>query len=360
MARIGLGEITPIKLQLSRENFNALIGRHSQPIRWLTSEKCPCILDNQKVDENCVLCKGKGVTYIAETTSQRVETFVAPIDGVIEQENVIWVRDFKGIDYPISSQNCVAYVTGVKKGRSYQVKYTEDITQSGTGIAEYIADKLYRIDIPTQVDFDDVQGELLTVTASTGVTPLTVTTLFRNCFEISDTILPGDQVDVVYTYVNPFKFGLIHNNYSKSDQKYLDEIHGDGLMIFPQRWEVYEQDIIVALNSTERKKVVIRSTGVIDTLPSFYLYELKSAYSIRSDLRYPYTPGTDFVLYKGNQIKWINNPPTSSEQVSFTYSYNTTYRVLGDVPDPRTSEDNRFPRKVALKLYTDFNTREGF
>ena len=351
----GLGEQTPIKINLSRENFNAFIGRHSQPVRWLVSEKCPCIGNNQKVDENCSLCNGKGVIYSSQLTSSRVETFVAPIDGVIEQDNIIWVRDFEGNEYTITSEDCVTYVTGVLRGRSYVVKYTEEITLSGAATAEYVSDKLYKIDLPTQVAFGSVQGDLLTVT-STG---LTVTNLFRNFFEISDTIAPGD-IEVEYTYIDPFNFALINNNFTKSDQKYLMEVNGTGLMVFPQRWSVYENDVIVALNSTQSKKIIIRSTGVIDTLPSFYLYEMVSAYSIRSNIKYEFMPGTDFIIYKGNQIKWINNPPTEGEQVSFTYLYNTVYKVLSDVPDPRTSENNRFPRKVALRIYTDYNSREGF
>jgi len=356
----GLGENTPINIKLTRENFNALIGRHGQQIRWLTSEKCPCIGDNQKVDESCTLCKGKGVSYGYQTESTRVGTFVAVLDGVIDQDNVIWVRDFTGNEYTITDHECVTYVTGVIKGRQYQVKYIESVTLSGTGTATYISDKLYQIDLPVQIEFGSVQGDLLTVTADKAGTPLTVTTLFRNCFEISDTILPGDVVTVSYTYINPRVFGLVHNNFNKTDRKFLTDIGGDGLMIFPQRYDVFDKDIIVALNATQTKKTIQRSTGDIDTLPSFYLYELKSAYSIRNDLKYEFTPGTDFIIYKGNQIKWINNPPTVDEQVSFTYLYNIVYRVMSDMPDPRTSEDNRFPRKAAIKLYTDFNSREGF
>lgn len=356
----GLGENTPINIRLERENFNALIGRHGQQIRWLTAEKCPCIGENQKPVESCTVCKGKGITYQQQTTSERVKTLTAPIDGIINQDNVIFVRDFAGNEYDITDVDCVTYVTGVKKGRQYQVKYTEDVTQTGSGIATYIADKLYRIDLPTPVVFGTVQGDLLTVTADNSGTPLTVTNLFRNCFEIDESLASNIEVTVSYTYVNPFVFGLIHNNFSKTDRKWLTDIGGDGLMIFPQRWNVHGNDIIIALNATETKKEILRNNGDIDSLPSFYISDLKSAYSIRANAEYRFTPGTDYVQYKGNQIKWINNQPNQAEQLSHTYLYNAVYRVMTDLPSPRTSEDNRFPRKVALKLYTDYNTREGF
>lgn len=354
----GLSENSPVKLSFERENFNALIGRHSQPIRWLNSEMCPCAGDNLLVDENCPICNGNEVTYDTPTESERLETLTAPIDGVIEQDNVIWVRDFSGNEYTITSQDCVAYVDGVLKGRQYQVLYKESIKLSGSGIANYISDKLYSIDIPSPVKFDIVQGTLLLVTASFDGTPLTVTDLFRNCFTISDDLNPEDQVDVVYDYVNPFNFALLNNSFSKQETKFLLEIGGSGILIFPQRWKIFEEDIIVALNATETKKVLKRSTGVVDTLPSFYIYKLLSAYSIRDGEKYRFIPERDFVIYKGDQIKWINNPPDENEQVSFTYLYNTVYTVMREIPSPRTSENNRFPRKVALQLYTDSNQRK--
>lgn len=356
----GLTENSPIQLQLTRENFNALIGRHSQPIRWLVAEKCACIKANRKVDANCPVCKGKGVYYETPTQSTNVKTVTAPIDGVIELPNVIWIRDLQGNNYEFTDGECVTYASEVKKGKYYLVKYIEDVAQSGSGLATYISDKLYSIDIPTVIDFDEVQGELLSVTATNNGTELTVTNLFRNCFEIEESLLESDEVQVSYTYINPFQFALINNDFPKQDEKFLTEVSGRGLLIFPQRWEVYHKDVIVALNATQIKKHVFRSTGTVDSLPSFYIYELKSASVIRNDVEVEFIPGTDFVIYKGNQIKWIGNAPTENEQVSITYSYNTVYKVMKDTPAPRTSEDNRFPRKAYIELYADYNSREAF
>lgn len=360
MPGIGLGANTPISLKLQRENYNALIGRHSQPLRWLQAEKCPCVGSNRKVDENCPLCYGKGIIYTQPTTSLRVEGMKAAIDGVIAQGNVSWVRDYKGNDYTITETNdCATFATGVIKGYDYIVAYTENVTQSGTGTATYIAESLYSIDLPVQVEFGTVQGDLISVTAYNGETELTVSSIWRNYFEIEEVLTSADEVTVEYTYINPFQFALIHNNFTKTDQKYLVDYNGDGLMIFPQRWEVAANDVIVALNATETKKMVLNTTASLDALPSYYVSELKSVWAIRSNVKHEFTIGTDVILYKDRQLKWLV-APTLYEQISVTYTYNVAYKVLGDMPDPRTSENNRFPRKVALKLYTDFNSREGF
>jgi len=360
MPGIGLGEITPIKLQFQRENFNALIGRHGQSVRWLMAEKCSCVDQYMNADANCGICKGKGITYTVPTTSIRVESLIAPIDGVIQQGNVISVKDFTGKDYTVTTDDCITYATGVLKGQQYQVKYTEDITKSQTGEALYIADKLYKIDLPITSPFGDIQGSLVAVTASVAGTPLTVSSLFRNCFEITDTISSSDVVDYSCSYVEPFTFVLANSGFTKEDRRFLDDVGGKSILTFPQRWMIYEHDLIVALNATLSKKEVLISTGDIDSLPSFYPVELLSASTIVAGAKVEFTPYTDFIVYKGNQIKWISTEkPDAGSNISISYTYNPTYRVLGDMPDPRTSENNRFPRKAALVLYTDFNTREG-
>lgn len=358
---IGLGEITPINLQLTRENFNALIGRHGQSVRWLMSEKCSCIDKYQNVDANCEICKGKGVNYTTQTESIRVEILTAPIDGIIEQENVIEVKDLTGKIYPITESNCVTYVNGVLKGQKYQVKYIEDVSKTKNGTAGYMADKLYKIDLQIESTFGDIQGSLLSVTATFNNTPLTVKEIFRNCFEIEESLNHGDVVEYICTYIEPFIFALTQNNQTEEDRKFLSDVGGTALLTFPQRWTIYEEDVIVSLNGTLAKKEVIFSSGDIDNLPSFYPAELISASVIREKKKVSFEPNIDFIIYKGSQIKWITeNKPEDEEKLSISYTYNPTYKVLGEMPSPRTSENNRFPRKVALKVYTDYNSREDF
>jgi hypothetical protein len=43
MSGYGLGKNSPIGLSQSRGNFEALIGRHGQYVRWRIAKKCPCI-----------------------------------------------------------------------------------------------------------------------------------------------------------------------------------------------------------------------------------------------------------------------------------------------------------------------------
>jgi hypothetical protein len=167
---VGLGENSPIVLQLTRDNFNGIIKRHGQYVRWLRSEKCPCAGTNQRANENCLFCKGKGITYRDSFRFSEVKNFVASIDNVIEvpgNDGIIWVRNLQGQELTITGQ-CSDYVTvssGVIRGQTVTVKYYENFSVSGEAVANEMYSGTYRIDIPKNVAFDIVQGTLVSVEA---------------------------------------------------------------------------------------------------------------------------------------------------------------------------------------------------
>lgn len=60
----GLGKNTPVKLSLGKANYEALLSRHGQWIRWKTATKCSCIqYGSMQPDIKCPICKGRGITY---------------------------------------------------------------------------------------------------------------------------------------------------------------------------------------------------------------------------------------------------------------------------------------------------------
>ncbi|MDR1073541.1 MAG: hypothetical protein LBL45_07690, partial [Treponema sp.] len=60
----GLGKNSPVVLSQSRSNFEALIDRHGQYVRWRTVRKCPCIREETDQPEvNCEKCNGSGEIY---------------------------------------------------------------------------------------------------------------------------------------------------------------------------------------------------------------------------------------------------------------------------------------------------------
>lgn len=368
MAVFGLTENSPIKLKLTRENYEALISRHGQYVRWLIAEKCPCMGTNGKTNENCPLCKGKGYTYRDPEKYTDVVTRNAVDDDIVEvpdNDGIIWIRDASGTELTIGLNTCNYYqVTGVKRGETVYIKYEKSILIEDTQTAVYVAPGLYTVDIPKNTTFGSVQGAIHSISSVTDLTTeteLTVTDFQRNYFTVEEEPESTDSIEIVFTYLNPFIFAILSQDLEEEDRKYLDEVKGSSIMSFPQMWNISEDDIIIALNSHEYKNTVIKSTGTLDKLPSFYLHDLQSAYSIRSNIKHDFVPYTDFNLYPGNRIVWSGaNVPTEGEQISINYSFNTVYKVIKDRPGPRTSENNWFPRKVALSLYTDINRREEF
>ena len=61
---VGLGKNTPIQFSLGKSNYEALIDRHGQWLRWRIAEKCSCVKGiTMQPDIHCKFCAGRGYTY---------------------------------------------------------------------------------------------------------------------------------------------------------------------------------------------------------------------------------------------------------------------------------------------------------
>lgn len=355
----GLGENTPIILQLSRENFNALISRHGQYVRWLSSQKCSCVKKNRHVNAACSICHGSGYIYGRETDSENIIESKVAIDGVVsipDNAGIIWVRDASGNELTVV-EYCGNYasVPGTVKGQTVFVNYIESLLKTGTGTAVYIGNKTFRVDLPIKTKTGVVQGDLNSVSIETG----TVDDIFRNTFTIEEDAITTD-LPVSYSYIEPNLFAILSQTQNRMERQWLVDMGGDASMTFPQRWKVSEGDIIIALNSTSIKKdVIVASGSETDRLLDLYISSVSKCTTIRSDELHEFVYGTDFVLFKDNLIKWISlNRPIEGEYLSMVYEFNVSYKVNSENPSPRTSENNVFARKVALKAYTGRSGRE--
>ena len=60
----GLGRNSPVVLSLGKDNYEALIERHGQWMRWRISQKCSCVKGTtMQPDIHCPYCAGRGFTY---------------------------------------------------------------------------------------------------------------------------------------------------------------------------------------------------------------------------------------------------------------------------------------------------------
>jgi hypothetical protein len=67
----------------------------------------------------------------------------------------------------------------------------------------------------------------------------------------------------------------------------------------------------------------------------------------------------DFVLHDRNRIRWGADRPEKGEKLYVHYEYYPTYRVVREMPNLRSSENQVFPRRAAVKLLSGYQAREG-
>jgi len=81
----GLGKNTPVVLAFGKENYEALIQRHGQWIRWRTATKCPCVLqETGEADIHCERCGGRGIIYGYQLNVTVTQTIMVDVSGIVD------------------------------------------------------------------------------------------------------------------------------------------------------------------------------------------------------------------------------------------------------------------------------------
>ncbi|MDR0475052.1 MAG: hypothetical protein LBH43_15435, partial [Treponema sp.] len=104
----GLGRNTPVVLSFGKGNYEALINRHGQFIRWRIAMKCPCTEKHtQQSNPACPHCGGLGIRYSYQPQLTITEDVMVSDDsGIIELPEeyanctMDKVFDFYGLEYP--------------------------------------------------------------------------------------------------------------------------------------------------------------------------------------------------------------------------------------------------------------------
>jgi hypothetical protein len=171
-----------------------------------------------------------------------------------------------------------------------------------------------------------------------------------------DMILTDSAADTITAasvdYIMPVKFIVLSQNLSKEDLSLVNAHNGDAVCTYPYMYNLSENDVLTVLSGSMTHKIVARKRGddLDDIIPEFFVAQVDSIETKTAT----FTEGADFVLTGTNKLRWTGNQPEAGEAMSITYRYYPTYRVAKDIPMLRTSEDQRIPRKVPLKLYAAF------
>lgn len=378
----GLGKNSSVVLSLGKENYEALISRHGQWMRWRVARRCHCVkCEGGQPDIHCRLCGGLGIVYTAQkelVISQTV--LVKDTTGIIEigssYEGCVLqqVYDNSGAIYDdvekagsfliFQGRKAAkgAYITAimkenvVKKMREARCVYqgghfwrAEGLTVSKPSIEglyytapsdiqhigyirdddgkEYKASE-FREDM-FYIDWDDA-GDI----------------------KASDAHLIACDIE----YIEPFLFVLLSQNLQRSDERALEQAGGDAVLTFPYSCDVSQDDVITVLSGTYTKKsVMVRKNAIYDVIGSYFVSSIEYCAGIRE-----YKAGFDFMLSGTNYIKWVcDDAPRAGDTYSITYHVLPTYKVVQSIPQIRTSENQRMPKKCVVKLYDTYGDVRG-
>lgn len=391
---IGLGRNSPVKLTLSKDNYSALIERHGQWIRWRIASKCSCVkYGNMQPDIHCKICGGRGFTYSYQKDSvgfdvvmEKETSGILQISERFVDSELVEVYDTEGNRFPDAKKfGQFIYLNPQKtleKGVYYNV-IVRTSTEKTISIVEvskkndlgyYVIPGLVSSQPNTDGVYYNASGDIVSIgkiTDSNGI-EYKAEEFRLNQFRIEPKtdedgeIIPiADPITVEnVTFIPPFIFALLNQNLSKADMQMMVDLQGDAVLSYPYEYDVSNDDVLTVLAGTyTNKEVVVRQEYKTDTLGVYFVYDIVSCTGIVDGKIVDYIEGKDFIIVGTNKIKWLetedSNYPDSGDTYSITYHVLPTYKVVKDIPQLRTSENQRFPKKAVVKLLTTYAENNG-
>ena len=385
----GLSENSPVVLSLGRANYEALIKRHGQWVRWRTAAKCPCVEKNtQQPDPHCENCGGRGYIY-GNQKEQLIHT-VATVDlnGILDvgdsylDDSLVKVYDCNGNVYTQTekfgqfiSLNAKSFV----KGSYFNVVLKREIAKKIESIVlEYCGGNYYKV---SGIESRRMNIDGIYYTAPSDVISIesvidgngekfAVEEYRLNLAYIPPKIVenaePGEKTEVYPTgnltaknvkYIEPFTFAVLNQNLNKMDLAQMQIVNGDAVVSFPYSCDVSENDVLTVLAGTITQKYMITHTKLsCDEIPAFFVESIVQVLGKDKE----FVNGVDYILVGTNSIKWISdNKPRVGEGYSITYKVYPTYTVVKNIPQLRSSENQRFPKKAVVKLMSAYSEMRG-
>lgn len=385
----GLGENSPVVLSLGRGNYEALIKRHGQWVRWRTSSMCPCVEKNtQQPDPHCEKCGGRGYIYGYQNSQILQVTATVDTNGILDvgagylSDSLVKVYDNNGRKFT-EAEKFGQYISlnakNLTKGTYYNVVLRRDIAKIlESAVLEDCGGNYYKI---PGIESERLNIEGIYYTAPSDVVSIeSVTDENGEEFNVEQYRLnlayippkivedekTGEESEVCPTgkltaknvkYIEPFIFAVLNQNLNKADIAQMEKASGDAVVSFPYSCDVSENDVLTVLAGTiTQKSMIVRTKLENDEIPAFFVESIVQIVGKDKE----FENGTDYVLVGTNSIKWISdNKPKSGEGYSVTYKVYPTYTVVRNIPQLRSSENQRFPKKAVVKLMSSYSAKRG-
>ena len=386
---VGLGENSPVVLSLGRANYEALIKRHGQWTRWRTATKCPCVeKTTQQPDPHCERCGGRGFVYgyqdsqLVQTTASVDDNGLLDIGSDYSEDSLVKVYDQTGKVYSEAEKldqfinlNTDSFV----RGSYYNVLLERSIAKTiESAVLEDVGGGYFKV---PGIESERLNIEGIYYKAPSDVVSIeSVTDENGEEFEVEQYRLnlayippktavdetTGEKSEVYPTgtltarnvrYIEPWVFAVLNQNLNKTDFAQMESAHGDAIVTYPYSCDVAENDMLTVLaGTTTNKSIIVRNKKDYDILPAFFVESISLVMGKDKE----YENGVDYVLVGTNGIKWISdNKPETGEGYSVTYKVYPTYSVIKNIPQLRSSENQRFPKKAVVQYCSSYSEKRG-
>jgi hypothetical protein len=370
----GLGKSSAVVLSLGKANYEALVDRHGQWVRWRTARKCPCMTDAGQPDIHCEKCGGSGDIYdyqkfYHDTLQVRVRDSVFELPEDCAESEVLKVYDARGNEFSFKKTGTFVEISEGSRLPS-QNEVIEILLRNSavkrleSASLEKVGNGYYRVpgieSPPRKLDgvYYHAPGDVIAVEKVTTAEgeEIPVNGCRQNMIQADSESdgLAAYGID----YILPFKFVILSQELNKADAQMINACNGNAVCTFPYMFDVAENDVITVLSGMMTAKAVVNKRGgtADDIIPEFFVPEVQSLETKET----AYREGTDYILAGTNRIHWLGeNRPEAGAVMSLVYRYYPTYRVARNIPNLRTSEDQRIPRKAVLKFFAAFQESRG-
>lgn len=372
----GLGKNSPVVLNLGKANYDAMISRHGQWVRWRTCRPCACtVRETMQPDLHCPECGGTGRIYgfqrdreVCVTVMVRDGGCVAGLPEEYAASSLLTAYSpLSGKDMPCEKHGAFLvfrsppgkgeYITAVLS--ESLVKRKERVTlerlPGGFWRVPGLKTERERLDELWYTAPGDIVsvGEVVWEGGTLEVRELRQDMIYAPLPEGKETQAPVTACGV--QYIMPQKFAVLSQNLTKSDAEWADTARGEAVLVFPWNCDVAEDDVITVLSGTvTEKEVKVRSADDADVLGAFFVSDIVSVAGRRE---FSAVRG-DYALTGTNRLLWLcPDAPEPGEGYSVVYRTNPTYSVRKSIPQIRTSENQRMPKKAVVSLLGAF--KEG-
>lgn len=371
----GLGKNTPVVLSLGRENYEALLNRHGQWTRWRQSNKCACVKEQTgQPDVHCKRCGGSGYVYsfqsslIVQCVIMAKDTSgILILDNEYINDKLIKVYDRKGNEYTATKHGIYIKLdnSSIVKGSYYNIVMERNCLKTLSN-AELIKDGNYWIVEGLEIGKTNIDGIFYKsncdINSIESITDENDTIFEIEEFRQNKVLLKNSEIEPEgkliaknITYVEPYIFAILNQNLTKTDFQAMTEAQGDAIVTFPYYCDVAEGDVLTVLAGTNvQKNILSRSGSEYDILPAFFVSEITK---IEGNDGTKYENGIDYILTGTNEIKWLTDYFETGEAYSVTYKVYPTYTVLKNIPNLRSSENQRFPKKAIVKFMSSYRNQ---